>query len=195
MRKQSIIKSAHDFSAEADEVLVFAQNCEDALSEKEVSWAYEGAIIRLYRAFENLMLDAIVGAINNDSATLSSTTGVTFPKHLNRDVCEYIVIGSGYFDFKGRDGLIKALKQFVPANRYILDTVKKPTYQDSLEKLSALRNYAAHGSSQSKGVALSATGQKKISSAGSWLKRQSRLESVVKDHKRLAGEIEDSAPY
>ena len=60
--------------------------------------------------FEQLMLFAIVCAINNDTKTISDSTGVEFPKHLTDEVCEYLVLGGRYFDFKGRDGLIRVKK-------------------------------------------------------------------------------------
>jgi hypothetical protein len=38
------------------------------LKEEYNYWCADHAIIRLYREFENLMLDALAGAINNDSS-------------------------------------------------------------------------------------------------------------------------------
>ena len=141
------------------------------------------------------MLSAIVGAINNDTETISSTTGVEFPKHLTDEVCEYLVLGGNYFDFKGRDGLIKILKRFVPGDHYLLTIIKEDRYKSSLEKLSALRNYAAHESYQSKRAALTAIDQERVGSAGSWLKSQGRFVSISQRLKELANEIEESAPY
>jgi len=47
---------------------------------------HEYAVIRLYREFESLILQGLVGAINNDTSTLSATSGVQFPKHLTDEV-------------------------------------------------------------------------------------------------------------
>jgi hypothetical protein len=142
-----------------------------------------------------MMLSAIVGAINNDSTTISKSTGVEFPKHLTDEVCEYLVLGGGYFCFKGRDGLIKNLKKYVPGDHYLVTIVKKPKYEDSLEQLTALRNYAAHESNQSKRAALTAIGQERVGSAGSWLKLQGRYGSISTRLKELGQEIHDGAPY
>ncbi|MEL0169441.1 MAG: hypothetical protein VW877_15060 [Pseudomonadaceae bacterium] len=159
------------------------------------SWCHDYAIIRLYREFEQMMLHVIVGAINNDSSVISATTGVEFPKHLTDEVCEYLVLGGGYFDFKGRDGLIKTLKKYVPETHYVVTIIKKPKYKDSLEKLSALRNYAAHESAQSKRAALTAIGQQRVGTSGSWLKLQGRYDSLSGKLKEIAQEIYDGAPY
>jgi hypothetical protein len=58
-----------------------------------------------------------------------------------------------------------------------------------------LRNYAAHESSASKKAALTAVGQERMSSAGSWLKKQGRLEAILKGLVVLADDIEREAPY
>lgn len=195
MRKSSIKLSAQTFRSDATSIVLFADHGKAALSAQEASWAYDAAIIRLYRSFENLMLDALVGAINNDTAHLATKASISLPKHLSRDVCEYLVVGSGYFDFKGRDGLIKLLKKFVPDTHYLVVTVKKATYRDALERMSALRNYAAHGSSQAKQAALTATGQQRIGSAGSWLKGHQRLKDIADKLSALASELEAAAPF
>ncbi len=139
--------------------------------------------------------DALVGAINNDTATVSARTSIQFPKHLTDEVCEFLIRGTGYFDFKGRSGLISTVKKFVPENHYLLTTIKKPIYRDALERLSALRNFAAHESDQSKRSALRAIDRKRIQSSGAWLKRATRFATIADRLKDLATEIENAAPY
>ena len=50
--------------------------------------AYDGAVIKLYAAFERMIMGALTGAINNDTYQLSVSTSVQFPKHLTDEVCE-----------------------------------------------------------------------------------------------------------
>ena len=194
-RKKSVKKSARDFLSHADELRQFVDGAAQGLTDQQKSWCYDYAIIRLYREFEQMMLSAIVGAINNDTTTISSTTGVDFPQHLTDEVCEYLVLGGNYFDFKGRDGLIKILKKFVPDNHYLVVIVKKNKYKLTLERLSALRNYAAHESYQSKRAALAAIGQERVGTAGSWLKLQGRYAAISDSLKELASEVANDAPY
>ncbi len=194
-RRKSIKKVAQDFQSDADNVKTFAADARAKLSAQHTTWAYEYAIIRLYRDFEDLMLNALKGAINNDTSTLSSTINIEFPSSLSDAVCEYIITGGGYFDFKGRDGLIKTLKSFVPDTHYLVDIVKKTKYKDALERLSALRNYAAHDSEVSSTKAKAAVNQNRIGGAGAWLKSQNRLEDIADRLKELAAEIENAAPY
>ena len=194
-RKKSVKHSAQVFREAANDITTFLTNASVNQSDQHVSWLHNYGIIRLYREFESLILDALVGAINNDTATVSATTGIVFPKHLTDEVCEFLITGTGYFDFKGKSGLVKTLKEFVPPTHYLVTTVKKPTYNDSLERLSTLRNFAAHESAPSKRAALEAIGGERIESSGAWLKREGRFQVIVENLKALATDIENAAPF
>ena len=141
------------------------------------------------------MLTSLVVAINNDTTTISSRAGLDFPKHLSDEVCEYLVVGTGYFDFRGRDGLIREVQKFVPANHYLVPIIKKPQYKTSIERLCALRNFAAHGSAVAKKSAMASVGVHRMATAGAWLKGQGRLQAIVAPLKLLAADIEAAAPY
>jgi hypothetical protein len=141
------------------------------------------------------MLDALSGAINNDASTISSTVGVDFPKHMTEDVCRYLIIGTGYFDFRGRDGLIKLAKDFVPDTHYLIGILKDAQFKDALEQLSAFRNLAAHYSETAKIATRRVIDGEKVGSAGSWLRKQDRFKTICDKLKALASEIENKAPY
>lgn len=195
-RMKSVRRSAGAFRAELATLRVFVTTADFSRSpETYKSWVYEYAVIRLYREFEKLMLDALVGAMNNDTSLLEETLGFRFPKHLTDEVCEFLVTRGGYFDFKGRDGLIDTLKKFVPGDHYLIETVTRAEYRRSLELLSTLRNYSAHDSEQAKRRARDATGMLKIGSAGSWLKTAGRFDQLLDSLGELAGELEQRAPY
>jgi hypothetical protein len=195
-RKKSGKKAAQKFTQAVVRIEAFAGEISNSnLSDQAVSWAYEAALIKTAVAFERLMLDCIVTAINNDTATISARTGIIFPKHLTDEVCEYLVTGGGFFDFKGRDGLIKTMKNYVPDNHWLLQAVRQAQYKVPLEQMIALRNFAAHESPSSKRKALDAVGQQQIGSAGSWIKCQGRFSDLTKALTGLANEIEANAPY
>ena len=194
-KKKSVRLCAQEFRRDAKKLIKFCRSAEKRLSDAHVSLAYDGAIINLYAAFERMMIGALTGAINNNTSQLSATAGVEFPKHLTDEVCEYIIIGNGYFNFRGRDGLIGEIKRYVPDSHYLVQTVKDSKYRTSLNRLCALRNYAAHHSKASKKNALKSIGQKRMGSAGSWLKRQSRFQELVSSLVKLSKEIEEGAPY
>lgn len=197
-KKKSTKKAADNFDAEADKVATFAAAASAAFAKPPIdefeAWSYDYAIIRLYRAFENLMLDSLVAAINNDTSTIAATTAIKFPKHLPEKVCLFLIVQDGFFDFRGRDGLIKTLKQFVPPTHFLVTCVEKTAYKGHLEKLSALRNFAAHDSAVSKERSRKAVGTNH-SSAGSWLMRQGRLLAIIDGLKHLSADLRAAAPY
>lgn len=194
-RKKSVKKAAQHFRVQTAELAAFLAAVTPNQSKEHISWLYESAVIRLYREFELLVLGALVGAINNDSETISTRVGIQFPKHLTDEVCEFLVIGDGFFDFKGRDGLIRTLKRFVPDVHYLVQVVKKDKYKGALEQLSTLRNFAAHHSSVARRRAKEAVDQERIGSAGSWLKTQDRFDNLVTKLDELSTELEANAPY
>ena len=194
-KKKSVKKAARSFVAHAEELTKFLGAVCPGLSEDHRSWVHDYAIVRLYRGFERMILEALVGAVNNDTSTLAVKTGIRFPKHLTDEVCEYLITHGGYFDFKGRSGLIQQAERYVPKGHYVVAIVKKSAYTAALDQLCSLRNFAAHSSSISKARAKEALGVKNISSAGSWLKKQNRFGGIVDSLKRLASEIEAGAPY
>lgn len=195
MRKSNPRKAAEDFISNIEEIKEFvgSENCEK-LTKKHLTWAYEYAIIRLYREFEVMILNSLVAAINVNTLELSKSTSIKFPKHLNREVCEYIIVGDGYFNFTGRDGLIRNLQKFVPKDHYLVEIIKKNEYKISLDHLSAFRNFAAHDSVPSKKKALKAADAERIASAGAWLKTQDRFRELCNKIEQLAGEIRNNAP-
>jgi hypothetical protein len=194
-KKKSIKKSTQDFSGKVDDILKFLDTVAQEQSDEHVTWLYNYAIIRLYKDFESLMLDAIIGAVNNDTSTLAEATGVKFPQHMTDEVCAYLVIGTGYFDFKGRDGLIKLLRSFVPRDHYLIEIIKNDRYREAINQLSGLRNFAAHESRPSKNAALKAIGGNNLSASGAWLKRQDRFKTLAKSLVSLSKKIESRAPY
>ena len=194
-KKKSVQLAAESFQDEVDDIREFLEQAKRAKFDDDLEgWVYDYGIIRLHSAFETLVLEGLVGVINNDSSTLSETTGIGFPPHLTKSVCEYLVVGGGYFDFRGRDGLIRLLRQYVPADSYLLTTVSDAKYRTALVRMTTLRNFAAHRSKRAKAAAIKACSCN-MSSAGAWLRRQGRLEAIMGSLHGLAQELHDNAPY
>lgn len=189
--------AAKAFCSNADEIVAFTKRAETrgALTDMDVSWCYDLAVIRVYREFEDLMLSCLIALINSDASTFSAHKRRNFPNHMNVEVCEFLICGDGYFDFSGRSGLITSIKRGVPASHWLLAEVKAAKYKSALDQLCALRNFAAHDSAVSKKRALEVMGQKRMSSSGAWLKKQDRLEKICSSLKTMAHNIEAAAPY
>ena len=196
MRKKSGRRASAVFKKRVEDIDAFLdQENLSSFSDAHVTWVHDYAIIRLYREFEDMILNCLVAAINSDTQQLAHATGVKFPKHLTDEVCEYIIVKDGYFDLRGRDGLIKTLKMYLPADHYLVTVVKNNAYRGALEKLSALRNLAAHDSKPAKRRALKAIEGQRLASSGAWLKKQNRFGQISASLRRLADEVHAQAPY
>ena len=57
-RRKSIKKVAEDFRNDAESVKAFVVAARGTLSDQHTTWAFDYAIIRLYRDFEDLILNA-----------------------------------------------------------------------------------------------------------------------------------------
>jgi|SRR6056297_764276 len=195
-KKKSAKKAAEKFQKQLNDIDGFLERFkETSPRDNDLSWAYDLAVIRAYRAFENFVLECMICGINNDTKQLSKKKGFDFPKHLTDEVCKYIIVGERFFDFKGRSGLISTAKSYLADEHYFIEVVKKRKFTKPLDKLIALRNFAAHDSAHSKNKALSAVGLKRMSSAGSYLKKRSRWNEISTGLKRFASDIYDAAPY
>lgn len=197
-RKKSGKKAAQQFVASLDRIDAFVaeiRNTTPKPSAQAITWTYETALIKIAVAFENLMLDCLVTAINNDTRTISERTGTQFPKHLTDEVCEYLVTGGRYFDFRGRDGLLKTIQQYVASGHWLYKVTAKSTYAKTLDRLFALRNFAAHESRQAKATALKVLGLKQMGTPGSWIKHQQRYTQLSASLRTLGAELESVAPY
>ena len=78
-------------------------------------------------------------------------------------------------------------------DHYIVLIVKKPAYKNTLEMLSALRNFAAHDSKPSKKRALQVIGGQKLLSSGAWLKKQKRFRMILISLKKLADDVQQGS--
>ena len=194
MRKVSISNAAIILSNDVKDINEYLTFCNKTFYEKELylSNSYEYAIIALYKAFEKFIYKTIVGCINHDNTTVTDTYGVNFGRHTNDDMCEFIITKGGYFDFKDREGLIKVLRQNIGETYGIVGIVKKADYTDTLKRLCALRNYAAHTSQQAKVKASQAYGLKRIATAGSHLKSQKRFNEIAESLLKLSDEIKQT---
>lgn len=101
-RKKSVRGAARAFSERVHALDGFYDAVlSSGLTDQQITWAVEAGLIKLSAQFEHLVLDGLVGAINNDTSLLTATTGVAFPRHLTDEVCEFLVVGRGYSISRG----------------------------------------------------------------------------------------------
>lgn len=195
MRKTSLKDATSQFVRAVDNALEFVRVTSSSASAKQSTMIHDHAIIVIFREFEKLMLRAISGAINNDSAALSKALDVKFPKHLAQPVCEFVVTRGGYFALRDRDSLLKEMGRLLGNTHWLVEIVKTDGYQTTLNRLIALRNLAAHDSEPARNRAKKSLNCQRLASAGTWLKRRNRLDEIATSLKKLAGDIASHAHY
>jgi hypothetical protein len=197
VRKKSGKKVGKNFCNDLAKIMNFLDDIDaKKLTDQHKTWAYEAALIKVHAALENLILEYLITAVNNDTETISSKVGISFPRHLSRAVCEYLIIQDGYFSFSGdTSGLIKSIKEFIPAGHPILGPFMDKKYRRSLDRLIALRNFAAHESRKSRKIALKATGYHNMKSAGAWLKSRNHARELIESLTELGTDLQKVSPY
>jgi hypothetical protein len=196
MRKVDISLASDKFIIEVGKLKEYMSFCSEKMAENKLylTYTYNYGIIALYKIFEQYIYKVIVGCINHDSSEVCRTYCVCFGKHINDDICDFIITKGGYFDFKGRDGLIKILKQNIGGTYGIVDLISSEPYKNNLDKLCSLRNFAAHSSKQAKAKALSITHMSNMDSAGSYLKILNRYNNIADELIQLAIDIKQLIP-
>lgn len=188
-------KVCDEFITSIDEIKKYVEKSKELFSENKLflSFNYENAIIMLYRSFERFALRIMISCLNHNHHVFEEKNNIKLGSHINDDICEFLITKGGYFDFKGRDGLCKILSTTIGADHKLAKVFKKTAYKDSIEQLCTIRNYAAHNSEQSKKAAAKAFGLKRISSAGSCLKKNSRFEATASKLIDLANDIKNTS--
>lgn len=179
------------FESDIDAITRYIAKCNAVFNEDKLflSYSYENAIIMVYRAFEHFTLRIMISCLNHDHSNFQKKYNINLGRHINDDVCEFIITKGKFFDFRGRSGLIETINDVIGKDTNIAKVFKKTEYRDTLEQLCALRNYAAHNSLQAKRAVLRVFGLKGVGSAGSCLKAQKRFELIIQKLKELSAEI------
>lgn len=195
MRKKSAQVSLIGLQNQLAEIRTFLADAEASGMPVRSLWrCYDQAVIWCYRAFEEFVLDILVGQINRNPSNLYTSVGVSFGKNPTAAQCEYLLVGDRYFDFRGHSGLVDVVKKASGSGSALETAVKVANHRQCFEILTGLRNYAAHQSDQSKKAALKGMrywepNRTKLGSGGNWLRVQQRLERVLTGIDALAQDM------
>lgn len=183
---------------DAEEFVTAAEESDLRTHKLHMSYVYDAAILKTWVAFERFMLTCMTAAINHDSRTVSVKIGIELPVSLNKPVCEYLITGGGFFDIKGFGGLVEKTKKFLPNDHWLPRTLKREQngtsiYREQIDRLAAVRNFAAHESPQAKKRFRELTGRERMPTAGSWLKVGTRFKDITTALRKLAADLESEA--
>jgi len=179
------------FISEIEKTEKYIRRCTEVFSDDDLylSYSYENAILMIYKSFEEFMIRIMVSCLNHDHSAFEEKHGIALGRHINDDVCEFLITKGGYFDFRGYSGLLDMLKGTIGNDHTFVSTIKKERYKTCINKMCAARNYAAHNSKQSKNAVKKVFNAQSISSAGSFLKSARRMADIIESLKALADEV------
>jgi hypothetical protein len=123
------------------ERIVAAQRVVRTLTEKQD--VAESVLLRLCAHWERFVDEHLVDCVNCDHSKLNDYLGVTIPRHPSRSLCQAVLFGGGYKDFKNFGDLKGFTKKVLPdeSNPFLVISVAHGTKIDEVFKI---RNYLAH---------------------------------------------------
>ena len=194
MKTVNLQNVCDEFIRNMNEIEGYINRCKTVFSgeDKYLSFCYENAIIMLYKAFEKFILRTMISCLNHDHSHFEEKYGIKLGNHINDDVCEFLITKGGYFDFKGRGGLNKILNATIGSNHNVGKTIKNNKYGKTIDQLCSVRNYAAHNSTQAKKTVMEVYGLERISSPGSFLKKQNRFSALIAGLTELANDVKST---
>ena len=185
------------FNEELDRINGYVDRCKVVFKEEDLylTYCYENAILMVYKEFEIFIERLLISCLNHDHSCFEEKYGIRLGKHINDDVCEFLITKGGFFDFRGYSGLIKTLGDALGSHHRLIALLKENNYKTYIEQLCAIRNYAAHNSKQSKQSAKKAFDLQSISSAGSCLKQHNRFTTILTKLKELCNQVKQTDIY
>lgn len=109
----------------------------------------ESVLLRLCANWERFVDEHLVDCVNCDHSKLNEFLGVSIPRHPSRNVCQAVLFGGGYKDFKTFGDLKGFTKKVLPdeSNPFLEIAAGHATKIDEVFKI---RNYLAHYSAQAR---------------------------------------------
>ena len=109
----------------------------------------ESVLLRLCANWEHFVDEHLADCVNRDSSKLPEFFSVTMPKHASRDLCQALIFGEGYRDFRTFGQLKGFTKKLLPdgSNPFLAIT---STNSDRIDEAYKIRNYLAHYSAKAR---------------------------------------------
>jgi hypothetical protein len=109
----------------------------------------ESVLLRLCANWERFVDEHLVDCVNVDHSQLNEFLGVTIPRHPSRNVCQAILFGGAYKDFRSFGDLKGFTKKVLPDDSNPFLAVST-THVQKMDEAFKIRNYLAHYSAASR---------------------------------------------
>ena len=109
----------------------------------------ESVVLRLCAHWERFVDGHLVDCVNRDYSQLSSFFGVTIPKHPSMDLCQALLFGEKYRDFKSFGDLKGFTKKVLPETSNPFLQISD-AHGKRIDEVYKIRNYLSHYSARAR---------------------------------------------
>jgi len=109
----------------------------------------ESLVIRLCAVWEAFIEGEMIDCLNIDCSKYKEELQLKLPEHPSKDLCEAILIGSRYLDFKNVDDIKGFAKRILPKEVNPFKLIKPATAR-RINELYVMRNFLSHYSRKSR---------------------------------------------
>jgi len=153
MRKADLVKNHVVLDTAIDRYRGFLEKVINAqrvvASTEEKRDIAESVLIRLCAYWEFFTDGHLVDCVNKDSSRLSQFFGVSIPANPSKDLCQALLFGEKYRDFRAFDELKAFTKKILPDNNNPFLAISK-RHGFKIDEVYCIRNYLSHYSAKSK---------------------------------------------
>lgn len=153
MRKADLVKNHDEFEEDMGWYIEFLTrmlaakrvvNYDDKLE------ILESLVIRLCAIWEAFIEGEMIDCLNIDCSKYAEELQLQLPKHPTKDLCEAILVGAGYLDFKNVDDIKGFARKVVPDDINPFRLIKNNPTGKRINELYVMRNYLSHYSRKSR---------------------------------------------
>jgi hypothetical protein len=109
----------------------------------------ESVVLRLCAVWEQFVDEHIVDCVNCDPSKLGARFGVSLPTNPSKGLCQALIIGDRYLDFRSFSDLLGFCKRVLPDGSNPFDAISK-THRKRMDEVYAIRNYLSHYSARAR---------------------------------------------
>lgn len=147
MRKSTFESSLTDFHLNMNydiDLLMKIETAKAVVKHKEDKRSiFEAFVLRICANWEILVEDLLIDCLNHDTSRYTEFTGFKLPKHISRETCKAVIIGTGYTDFKSVGQLKQMSKQMLIPECNPFTTITTSNGR-RIDEFFIMRNYLAH---------------------------------------------------
>ena len=103
----------------------------------------ESVLLRICACWESFVDEHLVDCVNRDHGKLTEFCAVTIPANPSKSLCQALIIGNGYLDFKSTGDLVGFSKRVLPTASNPFLAISKP-HRERIDEAFTIRNYLAH---------------------------------------------------